>query len=144
MSADYGKWVEAVKEHARHEYERGARDGLNVGYAYGYDNARYVRGCATYDEHQLWNRLISSQYFPDGFSVVIAYTEALRAVSKHCAFHPAGTNRPAEVYPISQVHEFIRGPEAVSVCDAAKRYDARAQQSKAPDATTPGADDDEG
>lgn len=134
------EWFESVKEYARHEYERGARDGLNVGYVFGYDNARYVRGRAAYAERQLWQRNLLCQHFPDGFSLANAYTEALWALSRHCAFHPDASGTP-EVHPVSKVYEFARSQAAVAVCDAARRYDARAKQSKAPDATTPGADD---
>lgn len=140
--SNYEELVEVLLEYVRLEYERGARDGLTVGYAYGYDNARYVRGRATYAEHQLWQRGLLCQHFPDGFSLATAYTESLWALSVHCAFHPVGdANKPPKVYPMSKVQEFIRSPESVAVCDAARRHVARAEQNKAPNATTPGADD---
>lgn len=117
--------MEAIKEALRHEYERGARDGLNVGYAHGYSNARYVRGSADYKEKQAW-QAFWCQDFPDGFSPVIAYIDASRAISRDCIFFTNSDNsEPATVKPLGALYEFLRSPEAVAVCDAAKRYDAR-------------------
>lgn len=113
-------------ENLRHEYERGARDGLNVGYAYGYEIARCCLGILAYNTELAWHPILS-QDFPDGFSPVTAYVEALRAISRGCVFF-AGGGGPAHVEHVSKIVEFTRTPGAVAVCDAAERHDARVRE----------------